>query len=695
MSHRDPPRSAPLMTWLAMGELYGMMDKEPTNHGRTDGMGAPLTQYARAGDVNIAYQMVGDGPVDLLWVGGLCSNLEVLWEEPAWAAFMRRLGESCRVVVFDRRGCGVSDRGGATTTPALEERMEDITAVLDTIGSEQATLFGFSDGGLVAAMFAATHPERVTQLILYGTLARFLRDAQHPWGWFTADEADAFIEWMSIGWGKSKAAPAAAAKWAPSLVRDERFTGWLAKWTRQSLSRREVVPFLRACLTYDLFDVFPAVRVPTLVMHRTDDALVPVSHGRWIAQHVPNARLVELPGLDHFPFVGDAEGVANEIEMFVGRPRAGTPKDRRLLTVVVTDVARAPAAATMNDDAWRELLAAHDREVDARLNHFSGRRVNHLGEGFLAVFDAPARAIRCAAAIVDAADRLGLGVRVGVHCGECELVDDDVQGIAVHMTTRIASEAAPGEVLVSGTVRDLVPGSGIRFGPGRDIEMQALPGRRSVFPVVTEGAAPEDVRHLAIEQANLLSCDGDYWTIAYEGQVATVRDIKGFRDLARLLSTPGREIHVLDLVADGSRAAERTSSEVSHQLGLHMDQGTGEPAIDETARDAYRQRITELEHDLDAAEQMGDTGAAAHYRSERDALVDHLVTAYGLGGRPRRTSDHVERARKTVSRRIHTMVTRVEHAHPQLGRHLRTALRTGVFCSYQPDRALHWTIRLP
>lgn len=657
-------------------------------------MGAPPTRYARAGDVNIAYQVVGDGPVDLLWVGGLCSNLDVLWEEPTWATFLRRLGESCRLAVFDRRGCGISDRGGATTTPTLEERLEDITAVLDAIGSDQAALFGFSEGGQVAAMFAATYPERVSQLILYGTLSRFTRDAEHPWGWRTEDELDAFIRGVSTGWGENEAAPAAAAQWAPSLVHDERFTGWLAKWARQSLSPREVVPFLRAAVTYDLFDVFPAVRVPTLVVHRTDDVLVPVSHGRRIAQQVPGARLVELPGIDHFPFVGDAEGVANEIERFVVGPRAATPRDRRLLTLVVTDVATATPAATMSDDAWRELLATHDREVDAQLTHFRGRRVKRLGEGCLASFDAPARAIRCAVGIVDAANRLGLGLQVGVHCGECELVDDDVQGIAVHMTTRIASQAAAGEVLVSGTVRDLVPGSGIRFGADRDAELPDLPGPRSAFPVVTEGMTPEDVRRLAVEQANVLSCDGDYWTIAYEGQVATLRDTKGLRDLARLLAIPGREIHVLDLVADGSTAAGRMSPEAARQTGLHLDQASNEPVIDETARAAYQRRLTQLEQELDTAEELADTGSAARVRSERDALVDHLAAAYGLGGQPRRAPDHVERARKAVSRRIRTMITRVDDALPQLGRHLRTALRTGMFCSYEPDRTLHWTIKL-
>lgn len=282
-----------------------------------------------------------------------------------------------------------------------------------------------------------------------------------------------------------------------------------------------------------------------------------------------------------------------------------------------------------------------------------------------------------------------------MHCGECELVDDDVQGIAVRLTTRIASQAAAGEVLVSGTVRDLVPGSGIRFGAGRDIELPDLPGPRSAFGVVTEGVTPEDVRRLAVEQANVLSCDGDYWTIAYEGQVATLRGTKGLYDLARLLAAPGREFHVLDLVADESTAGGRMSLEAAHQTGLHIDQGSSEPVIDETARAAYRQRIAELEQELDTAEQLADTGSAARVRSERNALVDHLAAAYGLGGQPRRTPDHVERPRKAVPRRIRTMLTRVDDALPQLGRHLRTALRTGVFCSYEPDRTLQWTIKLP
>jgi pimeloyl-ACP methyl ester carboxylesterase len=656
-------------------------------------MGPPTVQFAQAGNVDIGYQVVGDGPVDLVWLTGFRSNMEVMWEEPAWAALFRRLAEFSRLVLFDRRGCGVSDRGGTTVTPTLEERMEDVAAVLDEVGSERAALFGFSEGGTVAALFAATYPERTSHVVLYGTVARIIRDSEHPWGWFSEEEFAAFIDRVSRGWGLRSAAPAAVELWAPSLAGDERFADWFAKFARQSLSRRDVVPFLRSIAAYDLVDVFPAVRVPALVLHRTDDALIPVSHARWIAQQIPEARLVELPGVDHLPFAGDAEGVAAEIEAFLVGPGASEPRGRRLLTVVATDIADATSIMTrLGDRAWRELLAAHDRELDEHLARFGGRRVTHLSEGCLAVFDGPARAIRCAVGIVDAAARLGLGVRAGLHCGECETVEDDVRGIAVHIGVRIAELATPGEVLASGTVRDLVAGSGIRFGPGRDVELQGLPGRRTVLPVLAGGASPEDIRRLAIEQANVLRRDGEYWTVAYEGTVATLRDSKGLRDLARLLAAPGRELHVLDLATERAAEGEAMSRRAAADAGLHLDSGAAEPVIDEAARTAYQQRMADIEQELDDAQTRRDADAAARARVEREALVEQLTAAYGLGGRPRRTPDHVERARKTVSRRIRTALRRIDGVHPALGRHLHASLRTGVYCSYQPERDLHWTI---
>jgi pimeloyl-ACP methyl ester carboxylesterase len=654
---------------------------------------APETQYAQAGDVNIGYQVLGDGPVDLLWVGGLWSNIEVLWEEPGWSAFMRRLAGFARLMHFDRRGCGVSDRGGLMVTPTLEERVEDALAVLDAAGSERTDLFGFSEGGVVAAMLAATHPDRVRRVILYGTMARLVQDAEHPWGWATQERITAFAEAVGRGWGLRSAAGERVAVWNPSMVGDEQFADWLARWCRQALSRRDVVPFLKATEAVDLTEVFPAVRVPTLVLHRRDDVLVPISHGRWIARQVPDARLVELPGVDHHPFVGDAEGVAAEVEAFLVGPGATAARDRRLLTLIVTNPAdTSPAATSLADAARHELLTAHDRDLDAHLARFHGRRVKQLGEGCLVIFDAPARAIRCAIGIIDAAARLGLQLRVGVHCGECDLIGDDVQGIAVRVATRVAELAAPGQVLASGTVRDLVAGSGIRFGQVRDLELDALPSRRDVFPVITGGLTPDEVRRLAGEQTNVLRCDGDYWTAAYNGHVATLRDSKGLQDLARLLTTPHHEIHVLDLVAEKLPPTDTTTPQAAQQAGLHVDQGAGEPLMDRTATRAYRQRITELEQVIAEAEDMHDTEAATRARVEHDALVDQLTAAHGLGGRPRRAPNHVERARKAVSRRVKATLSRIADTHPVLGRHLRAAVHTGTFCSYQPDHEMHWTV---
>lgn len=652
-------------------------------------MAAPSTRFAPAGQVDIAHQVIGDGPVDLVWVGGLCSNIEVLWEEPRWAALMRRLSEFCRLIVFDRRGSGVSDRGGGATTPTVEERLADITAVLDAVESQRAALFGFSEGGLIAAMYAATYPDRVSRLILYGTIARFLRDGEHPWGWREATELEAFIALAGAEWGTPSVW--AAQQWAPSLAEDERFVEWLAKWARQSLSRGDVTPFLRSCLSYDMVDVFPAVRVPSLVLHRTGDELVPVRTGRRIAEKIPGARLVELPGHDHFPFAGDAEAVVTEVERFL-RGRAVSPTRTRLLTIVAAEIADPSPTARLTDSAWREQLEAQDHEVAEQLARYGGRLVKKQSERVLAVFDAPARAIRCATGMVDEAHRRGPDVRVGIHCGECEVNENDIHGLAVSTATRMASRAAPGEVLVSGTVRDLVPGSGIRFVPGRDVDLPAASGRQRAFAVVTDGTAPDEVRRLTGDRANVLRCDGEYWTIAYDGQVITLQDTKGIRDLAVLLAAPAREVHVLDLVADRTPQPTGPAAAAARQAGLRRDRPTGDPVIDATAREAYRRRITDLEESMAAAEDLGDAEAVTRARAERDTLLEHLTAAYGLGGRTRGIQDHVERARKAVSRRIGTVLTRLDEVHPALGTHLRNAVQTGVFCSYRPDRALHWVV---
>jgi pimeloyl-ACP methyl ester carboxylesterase len=643
----------------------------------------PVTQYARAGDVNIAYQVVGDGPVDLVWAYGLASNIEVFWEEPSLAAFFRRLSEFSRLILFDRRGCGLSDRHGTTVTPTLEERMDDVLAVLDAVGSQRASVFGISEGGSLAALFAATHPERTASIILYGTLTRYDPDAQL--GDFTVG---AFIEAVSSGWGMRS--DWAVQWWAPSMAGDDQFAEWMARWARQSVSPGAIVPLLLS-ENYDLIDVFPSVRVPTLVIHRRDDSLVAVSHGRHLASEIPDARFVQLEGVDHLPFIGDADAVLAEVQDFLIGSRPSIQRQRRLLTMVFIGIADAAARATrLGDHAWREVLAAHDRNVRTHLSRFGGEEVKHLGDGVLAVFDGPARAIRCALGIVDAAERTGMSVRVGVHTGECETSDAQVHGIAVDVGARIVEVADPGQILVSSTVVDLVAGSGIRFAEGHDTKLSGMPGTRTLFPVLRTGDSPDAVRRSSVEQANVFRRDGEYWTVGHGGFVVTLRDTKGLRDLARLLAEPGREFHVLDLIAEGSDTRSISSAEAA-ETGLGID-GRGEPVIDQAARAQYQRRITELEDAIDDAHELGDGEASAAAREELDALVSELTAAYGLAGRPRRSPDHVERARKAISRRLRDAMSRIARAHPLLGRHLDASIRTGVFCSYEPERDTAWSV---
>lgn len=642
-------------------------------------MAGPETRYARAGDVNIAYQVAGDGPVDLVLTWGLATNVELIWEEPSYAAFVRRLAEFARVILYDRRGCGVSDREGTTVTPTLEERVEDILAVMDAAGSQRASIFGVSEGGALAAVLAATHPHRVTSIVVYSTMARFRRDADHPLGLYEENELAETFARVQETWGTEEGAAFRIPLWAPSMVGDERFAAWYARNMRQSVSRSAIGPLmLSSAGVYDLVDVYPTVHVPTLVVHRRDDLLIPISHGRRIAEQIPGARFVELPGRDHLPYSGDVEPLLTEIEDFLVGSRGGTLGDRRLLTLVFTEAAdTAPSVAVMSDRARRELLATHDQVVRDHLARFGGTEVKQLGEGFLGAFDGPARAIRCVLGIVAAAERIGLRTRVGVHTGECEIVDGDVRGVAVHIGARLVELAQPGQILVSGTVRDLVAGSGIRFGEGTEVELDGLAGRREVFPVLSHGAAPDVVRRYAIEHANVLRQDGEYWTVAFGGLVVTVRDSKGLRDTARLMASPGRELHVLDLASE---------------MGATLEQGDAGPILDDAAKAQYKRRLEEIESELDDAEVAGDDERAARACAERDALVDELSAAFGLGGRPRRTPEHVERARKTVTRRIKDAIGRIEKVHPILGRHLRASVSTGVFCSYAPERSIVWTI---
>ncbi len=309
---------------------------------------------------------------------------------------MRRLAEFTRLIVFDRRGCGVSDREGETITPTLEERMDDIVAVLDAVGSSQAVLLAVSEGGNLAALFAATYPERTSGLILYATVARWRRDDDHPWGWKNAEEQRELFEWMRDAWGLRDGVEPAVGLWAASLVGDERSLDWFARWTRQSVSRSAIWSLLWTLSSYDLVEVFPVVRVPTLVLHRVDDALVGVDHSRRIARQVPDAKLVELPGVDHLTFAGDTDAIITEMEHFLVGSRGDRQRQRRLVTVLVAVIVDpAKQLTVLGDTAWRELLAVHQHDVSAHLDRLGGHQAERLDDRVTAVFDGPARAIRC------------------------------------------------------------------------------------------------------------------------------------------------------------------------------------------------------------------------------------------------------------------------------------------------------------
>jgi pimeloyl-ACP methyl ester carboxylesterase/class 3 adenylate cyclase len=649
-------------------------------------MGVPKTQFATApGNVSIAYQVFGEGPADVVWLWGLASSIEVAWEEPSYAAFLRRLGEVARVILYDRRGCGASDREGATATATLEERVEDLIAVLDAVGSEKPCLFGVSEGGALAAVMAAAQPARTSSIIVYGTMARFVRDDEHPWGWGSAQFLATFYESLGRVWGTTEGSHTAIPLWAPSLTGDERFAEWMAKHSRSAVSRNAVLPMMRSFDAYDLVDIFPMVRVPTLVLHRADDVLVPVSHGRWIADRVPNARYVELPGIDHLPFVGDAEGVLAEVEAFVNGDRPPLADDRRLLAVVVIDaVDRDRWPEQIGHSVWREHLAAYNQVVRDHVARFDAVTVNNIGTRFVAAFEGPARALRCSLGVISATERLGLSLRVGAHVGECELMGDDVVGVVPQVSAGLADAARSGEILASETVRDLVAGSGIRFGHRRDVELSGASGRRSVLPVLVRGESPESVRRLAVEQSNVFRRDGEYWTVAFDGRVSALRDTKGMRDLARLLDEPDREHHVSDLAATESGAA----------VGPSTARGAFDPMVDDTARAQYRRRLSELDELIDDADMDGDVERSAAAIAEREALVAELSRAYGIGGHVRHSPDHIERARKAVTRRMRDAMARIDQAHPTLGRHLQSAVHTGVFCSYSPEREISWRVEM-
>jgi class 3 adenylate cyclase len=421
--------------------------------------GLPKTEYARSGDLHIAYQVVGKGSLDLVYVPGWVSHVELAWEEPTLARFLNRLASFSRLIVFDKRGTGLSDRVPLAKLPSLEERMDDLRAVMDAAGSQRAAVFGFSEGGNLAALFTATYPERTESLVLFGCFAKRLRSVDYPWA-PTIEQREALYAEVERDWGRG----GGIEQYVPSMLHDELFMRRLGAYFRSAASPGAAVALLRMNSQIDIRNILPAIHVPTLVMNRTADRGVNVEEARWMAQQIPDARFVELAGEDHMPWVGDQDAILDEVQEFVTGDRPLREPDRVLATVLMTDIVGSTRLAIqLGDRAWSELLTRHHAIVRKELAAFRGREVDTAGDGFLATFDGPARAVDCACRIRDAVRELGIEIRAGLHTGEIELSGDQVRGIAVHTGARIAAAAQPGEILVSRTVTDLVSGSGIRF----------------------------------------------------------------------------------------------------------------------------------------------------------------------------------------------------------------------------------------
>ena len=437
---------------------------------------APTTRYARSGDVSVAYQVVGSGPVDIVFAPGFISHVELAWEDPLWAPHYERHASFGRLMLFDKRGTGLSDPVPGAAT--LEERTDDLLAVMDAAESERAAIFGISEGGSMAALFAATHPERTASLVLYGAWPRILRAPDFPFG--LERPVLESISAVTDRWGDG----VALSSFAPSLGSDPHARESWARLQRASASPGMARSLVQLYPEIDIRDILPAIRAETLVLHRTGDVIVPVGCGRYLAEHIPGARYVELEGDDHLWVAGDADALLDEVEEFVTGARHSPAPDRILATIMFTDiVGSTERAAAAGDQTWATLLEAHHAAVRRQLERFRGVEIDTAGDGFFVAFDGPARAIRCAMAIRDAVRALGLEIRAGLHTGECEKVGDKLTGIAVNIGARVGALAGSGDVLVSSTVVDLVAGSGLVFEDRGEHELKGIPGGRRLFAV--------------------------------------------------------------------------------------------------------------------------------------------------------------------------------------------------------------------
>jgi pimeloyl-ACP methyl ester carboxylesterase len=436
--------------------------------------GLPETHYVQNGEVNIAYQVIGSGPVDVVFVMGWVSHLEYFWKNELFASFLNHLASFSRLILFDKRGTGLSDRVPVTELPTLEQRMEDVHAVMDAVGSKRAVLIGVSEGGPMCSLFAATYPERTAALIMIGTYAKRISDSDYPWA-PTLEQHGAFLELLKHEWG----GPVGIEERAPSLAGDEEFRDWWATYLRMGASPGAAVALTKMNAEIDVRNVLPSIRVPTLVIHRTGDACLKVEGGRYVASRIPNSQYVELGGIDHLPFVGDQTEILDAIEEFVTSVRFAEEYDRILATVLSVK----PAA----EDSVERMDLADARDFFRRqLELFRGREIMHADNEMLAAFDGPARAIRCAASIVETAAAAGVELKTGLHTGECDVAGDAYTGFAVEMAKKIADESATRSILVSRTVRDLVAGSGLSFREYGKRTFPETPGEWPLFTVVTD-----------------------------------------------------------------------------------------------------------------------------------------------------------------------------------------------------------------
>ncbi len=433
----------------------------------------PDTHYAKCGDLQIAYQVFGEGNVNLVIVPPFVSNVENFWDEPDFARWLQRLGSFARVLMFDKRGTGLSDR--VNELPGLDSRIDDLRGVMDAAGFEKAAVMGMSEGGSLAALYAATYPQRCDALVFYGCFARFA-------SWLPTKEAlDAFLGYIDQHWGTGGSLPL----FGPTRGGGAAFQRWWGKFERLGASPSAAKALMRMNSQIDVSDILSAIRVPTLVVHRTDDVTINIEGGRYLAKNIPGARLVELPGTDHIPFIGDnAAEILDAIEEFLTGSKKTVVPDRVLATVLFTDiVGSTEKAAELGDRRWRDLLDRHNAIIRRNISRFRGRETNKTGDGFLITFDGPARAVRCACAIADEIRSIGVEIRAGLHTGECEEIDDNIGGIAVHIGARVAALAAPSQVLASSTVRDLVAGSGLRFIDRGEHSLKGVPGEWRVYAV--------------------------------------------------------------------------------------------------------------------------------------------------------------------------------------------------------------------